>query len=57
MEFETGPWTSFGNEILDQLDEVINSNLITDESDFSLSGNKYCKTLSITPDNSCTCFG
>lgn len=33
MEFEIGPWTSFGKEILDQIDELINGNLITDESD------------------------
>lgn len=40
MEFEIGPWTSFGKEILDQIDELINGNLITDESD--LLGNKIC---------------
>ncbi|OZC05128.1 hypothetical protein X798_07895 [Onchocerca flexuosa] len=40
MEFEAGPWTSFGDEILDQLDELVNGNLGNDENDFSLSDSK-----------------
>lgn len=24
MEFEAGPWTCFGTELLDQLDELVN---------------------------------
>lgn len=45
MEFETGPWTSFGNEILDQLDELINGNLLIDDSDFNLPGNECCRIV------------
>ncbi|KAM3719370.1 Metal transporter cnnm-2 [Dirofilaria immitis] len=40
MEFEAGPWTSFGNEILDQLDEFVSGNLRNNEDDFSLSDSK-----------------
>uniref|UniRef100_A0A0R3S6E1 CBS domain-containing protein n=1 Tax=Elaeophora elaphi TaxID=1147741 RepID=A0A0R3S6E1_9BILA len=52
MEFETGPWTSFGNEILDQLDELVNHNLITDESDFSLSDSnlELINSIQFNPD-------
>lgn len=45
MEFETGPWTSFGNEILDQLDDLISSNLTTDENNFSLFGDRFCNII------------
>ncbi|VDK85641.1 unnamed protein product [Litomosoides sigmodontis] len=47
MEFEAGPWTSFGGEILDQLDELINSDLITHGSDFSLSDSQLALINSI----------
>ncbi|EFO19574.2 hypothetical protein LOAG_08918 [Loa loa] len=52
MEFETGPWTSFGNEILDQLDELINGNLITGKSDFNLSDSKseLINSIQFNPD-------
>uniref|UniRef100_A0AAF5PXA2 CNNM transmembrane domain-containing protein n=1 Tax=Wuchereria bancrofti TaxID=6293 RepID=A0AAF5PXA2_WUCBA len=52
MEFETGPWTSFGEEILDQIDELINGNLITDESDCSLldSKSELINSIQFNPD-------
>uniref|UniRef100_A0A915PVZ7 CNNM transmembrane domain-containing protein n=1 Tax=Setaria digitata TaxID=48799 RepID=A0A915PVZ7_9BILA len=55
MEFETGPWTSFGNEILDQLNELVNNDLTTDESDFSLSvdldsKSKLISSIQFNPD-------
>lgn len=30
MEFEAGPWTSFGDEILEQLDELIGDDFVKD---------------------------
>ncbi|VBB27005.1 unnamed protein product, partial [Acanthocheilonema viteae] len=52
MEFEAGPWTPFGNEILDQLNELIDSNLITDENDFSFSDSKLelINSIQFNPD-------
>lgn len=41
MEFEAGPWTSFGDEILDQLDELVNGDLAIDNSDIKLPGSSH----------------
>lgn len=49
MEFETGPWTSFGNEILDRLNELIRSSqLAIMERDFNLPGKKGCRTVELS---------
>ncbi|KAK6103645.1 hypothetical protein QQG55_13295 [Brugia pahangi] len=50
MEFEIGPWTSFGKEILDQIDELINGNLITDESDLLDSKSELINSIQFNPD-------
>ncbi|KHN75486.1 Metal transporter CNNM4 [Toxocara canis] len=51
MEFEAGPWTCFGTELLDQLDELVNGNPI-DEDQPTLSGTQTALIGSIqfTPD-------
>ncbi|CAG9531580.1 unnamed protein product [Cercopithifilaria johnstoni] len=54
MEFETGPWTSFGNEILDQLEELIENsklaliNSIQFNPDFDLFVTDFCRFLNLT---------
>ncbi|KAK6103646.1 hypothetical protein QQG55_13295 [Brugia pahangi] len=54
MEFEIGPWTSFGKEILDQIDELINDskseliNSIQFNPDFDLFVTDFCRFLHLT---------
>lgn len=57
MEFETGPWNSYGYEILDQLDELISGETSVDKlsmsdsiqfiPDFDLYVNEFCRFLQI----------
>lgn len=44
MEFEAGPWTSFGEEILEQLDELVNGELSDETGSSSLSGNTFASS-------------
>ncbi|VDN04080.1 unnamed protein product [Thelazia callipaeda] len=52
MKFEAGPWTSFGNEILDQLDELVTGDLANEDSNGEFLGSKsqLIKSIQFNPD-------